>query len=176
MYDLENCMYRLQGLRELGVSVAIDDFGTGYSSLSYLQKLPVSRVKIDQSFVHGITSRAQETLPLIRAIVDLAHGLGLTVIAEGVETENQLEALTIAGCDLVQGYLIHRPQPASEVEAHSASFRRTWRGWGPRCGRIRKSRTPSSMVYQRSSRSRSSNRRNAEAVASAQSSSVQGPG
>jgi diguanylate cyclase (GGDEF)-like protein len=117
MYDLENCMHRLQGLRELGVSVAIDDFGTGYSSLSYLQKLPVSRVKIDQSFVHGITSRAQETLPLIRAIVDLAHGLGLTVIAEGVETENQMEALSIAGCDLVQGYLIHRPQPASEVEA-----------------------------------------------------------
>ena len=117
MYDLENCMYRLQGLRELGVSVAIDDFGTGYSSLSYLQKLPVSRVKIDQSFVQGITSRAQETLPLIRAIVDLAHGLGLTVIAEGVETENQMEALTLAGCDLVQGYLIHRPQPASEVEA-----------------------------------------------------------
>ena len=116
MYDLDNCMYRLQGLRELGVSVAIDDFGTGYSSLSYLQKLPVSRVKIDQSFVQGITSRAQETLPLIRAIVDLAHGLGLTVIAEGVETENQLEALTAAGCDLVQGYLIHRPQPASEVE------------------------------------------------------------
>jgi len=74
-------------------------------------------VKIDQSFVQGITSRAQETLPLIRAIVDLAHGLGLTVIAEGVETENQMEALTTAGCDLVQGYLIHRPQPASEVEA-----------------------------------------------------------
>lgn len=116
MYDLENCMHRLQALRELGVSVAIDDFGTGYSSLSYLQKLPVSRVKIDQSFVHGITSRSECTLPLIRAIVELAHGLGLTVIAEGVETENQLEALGAAGCDLVQGYLIHRPQPASNVE------------------------------------------------------------
>jgi diguanylate cyclase (GGDEF)-like protein len=116
MRDLENCMHRLQGLRELGVSVAIDDFGTGYSSLSYLQKLPVSRVKIDQSFVHGITGCSHGTLPLIRAIVDLAHGLGLTVIAEGVETETQLEALTAAGCDLVQGYLIHRPQPANQVE------------------------------------------------------------
>ena len=116
MYDLENCMHRLQALRELGVSVAIDDFGTGYSSLSYLQKLPVSRVKIDQSFVHGITSRSESTLPLIRAIVELAHGLGLTVIAEGVETENQMEALGAAGCDLVQGYLIHKPQPASSVE------------------------------------------------------------
>jgi diguanylate cyclase (GGDEF)-like protein len=115
MYDLENCMDRLQGLRELGVSVAIDDFGTGYSSLFYLQRLPVSRVKIDQSFVHGITARSQETLPLIRAIVDLAHGLGLTVIAEGVETEHQLEALAGVGCDLVQGYLIHRPQASSRV-------------------------------------------------------------
>lgn len=117
MYDLENCMHRLQGLRELGVSVAIDDFGTGYSSLFYLQKLPVSRVKIDQSFVRGITARSKGTLPLIRAIVDLAHGLGLTVIAEGVENESQLEALTKAGCDLVQGYLIHRPQPATHAEA-----------------------------------------------------------
>jgi diguanylate cyclase (GGDEF)-like protein len=127
MYDLENCMNRLQSLRELGVSVAIDDFGTGYSSLFYLQRLPVSRVKIDQSFVHGITGRSQETLPLIRAIVDLAHGLGLKVIAEGVESESQLEALTKAGCDLVQGFLIHRPQPASQVEA---SFRKLSRGPG----------------------------------------------
>jgi len=115
MYDLENCMNRLQSLRELGVSVAIDDFGTGYSSLFYLQRLPVSRVKIDQSFIHGITGRSQETLPLIRAIVDLAHGLGLKVIAEGVETEHQREALTAAGCDLMQGYLIHKPQPASQA-------------------------------------------------------------
>ena len=116
MYSLGDCMHRLQGLRELGVSVAIDDFGTGYSSLSYLQKLPVSRVKIDQSIVQGITNRSQDTVPLIRAIVDLAHGLGLTVIAEGVETERQLEVLAAARCDQVQGYLIHMPQPASQFE------------------------------------------------------------
>jgi diguanylate cyclase (GGDEF)-like protein len=122
MYSFGDCMHRLHGLRELGVSVAIDDFGTGYSSLSYLQKLPVSRVKIDQSFVQGITDRSQETLPLIRAIVDLAHGLGLTVIAEGVETEHQLEVLAAAGCDQVQGYLIHRPQPASQVETAFRQF------------------------------------------------------
>ena len=115
MHNLGDCMSSLQDLRDLGVSVAIDDFGTGYSSLSYLQKLPVSRVKIDQSFVQGITDHSQETLPLIRAIVDLAHGLGLTVIAEGVETERQLDALSTVGCDLVQGYLIHRPQPASQM-------------------------------------------------------------
>jgi diguanylate cyclase (GGDEF)-like protein len=124
MYSLGDCIHRLQGLRELGVSVAIDDFGTGYSSLAYLQKLPVNRVKIDQSFVHGITNRSQETLPLIRAIVDLAHGLGLTVIAEGVETEQQLEVLAAAGCDQVQGYLIHKPQPASELETVFHGF---WR-------------------------------------------------
>jgi diguanylate cyclase (GGDEF)-like protein len=122
MYSFVDCMHRLRDLRELGVSVAIDDFGTGYSSLSYLQKLPVSRVKIDQSFIHGITDRSQETLPLIRAIVDLAHGLGLTVIAEGVETERQFEALAAAGCDQVQGYLIHRPQPSSQVETALRQF------------------------------------------------------
>jgi len=117
LYNLGESISRLQGLRELGVSVAIDDFGTGYSSLSHLQKLPVSRVKIDQSFVQSINDRAQETLPLIRAIVDLAHGLGLTVLAEGVETEHQLEVLATAGCDLVQGHLIHRPQPAGQAES-----------------------------------------------------------
>jgi diguanylate cyclase (GGDEF)-like protein len=122
MYSFGDCMHRLQGLRELGVSVAIDDFGTGYSSLSYLQRLPVSRVKIDQSFIQGITDRSKETLPLIQAIVDLAHGLGLTVIAEGVETERQFAALVAAGCNQVQGYLIHRPQAANQVEAAFGQF------------------------------------------------------
>jgi diguanylate cyclase (GGDEF)-like protein len=122
MYSFADCMHRLHDLRELGVSVAIDDFGTGYSSLSYLQKLPVSRVKIDQSFIAGITERTQETLPLIRAIVDLAHGLGLTVIAEGVETERQFEALAAVGCDQVQGYFIHRPQPPSLMDAAFRQF------------------------------------------------------
>ena len=121
MHNLGDCMSRLQGLRELGVSVAIDDFGTGYSSLSYLQKLPVSRVKVDQSFVHAITDHLQETLPLIRAILDLAHGLGLTVVAEGVETEHQLAVLAAAGCDFVQGHLIHRPQPASRYPRRTST-------------------------------------------------------
>jgi len=122
MYDLENCMNRLQELRDLGVSIAIDDFGTGYSSLFYLQRLPVSRVKIDQSFVQAIRPGSQETIPLIRAIVDLAHGLGLTVIAEGVETEVQREALALAGCDQMQGYLIHRPQTASQLTHALSQF------------------------------------------------------
>src|SRR5580704_2648756 len=122
MYSFGDCMHRLHGLRDLGVSVAIDDFGTGYSSLSYLQRLPVSRVKIDQSFIQGITERSQDTLPLIQAIVDLAHGLNLTVIAEGVETERQFAALVAAGCNQVQGYLIHKPQPASQVEVAMRQF------------------------------------------------------
>jgi diguanylate cyclase (GGDEF)-like protein len=116
MHNIEDCLERLAALRELGVTVAIDDFGTGYSSLGYLQKLPVNRVKIDQSFVNGITSQSQETLPLIRAIVDLAHGLGLEVIAEGVETESQFQVLRSAGCDAAQGYLLHKPGPAHEIE------------------------------------------------------------
>jgi diguanylate cyclase (GGDEF)-like protein len=115
MHNIDDCLRRLSALRELGVTVAIDDFGTGYSSLGYLQKLPVNRVKVDQSFVSGITSRSQETLPLIRAIVDLAHGLGLEVIAEGVETESQLEVLRSAGCDAVQGFLLHKPCRAEEL-------------------------------------------------------------
>jgi len=122
MYSFGDCMHQLTSLRELGVSVAIDDFGTGYSSLSYLQKLPVNRVKIDQSFIQGITDSSQETLPLIQAIVVLAHRLGLMVIAEGVETERQFAALSAAGCDQVQGYFIHRPQPASEVETAFRQF------------------------------------------------------
>jgi diguanylate cyclase (GGDEF)-like protein len=120
MSDFDTCMHRLRSLRDLGVSVAIDDFGTGYSSLFYLQRLPVNKVKINQSFVHGISSHSHESLALIRAIVNLAHGLKLTVIAEGVETATQRDALAAAGCDQMQGFLIHRPQPAAEM---GASFR-----------------------------------------------------
>src|SRR5262249_38300544 len=106
LVDVDNCIDRLTALRELGVMVAIDDFGTGYSSLGYLQKLPVNRVKIDRSFVTGISAESQNTLPLIRAVVDLAHGLGMEVIAEGVETEEQLGVLKETGCDAIQGFLL----------------------------------------------------------------------
>jgi EAL domain-containing protein (putative c-di-GMP-specific phosphodiesterase class I) len=90
-------------------------------------------VKIDQSFVQSINDRANETLPLIRAIVDLAHGLGLTVLAEGLETERQLEVLSTAGCDLVQGHLIHRPEPAGQAEAAFRQLCPTWSGSDSRC-------------------------------------------
>ena len=99
-------------LRKLGVGVAIDDFGTGYSSLSYLHKLPISTLKIDQSFVREISSQpehGQESAPIIRTIITLAHNLGMSVVAEGVETEAQHDLLVRLGCEGLQGYFLHRP-------------------------------------------------------------------
>lgn len=99
-------------LRKLGVGVAIDDFGTGYSSLSYLHKLPISTLKIDQSFVREISAHpehGQESAPIIRTIITLAHNLGMSVVAEGVETEVQRDVLVRLGCEGLQGYFLHRP-------------------------------------------------------------------
>lgn len=103
----------LHALRALGVGIAIDDFGTGQSSLAYLQKLPAHELKIDRSFVHGVGDEPKRR-ELLGAIVRLGHSLGLTVTAEGVETEAELEVLRHAGCDLAQGYLIARPMPVEE--------------------------------------------------------------
>jgi diguanylate cyclase (GGDEF)-like protein len=94
-------------LRALGTRLSVDDFGTGYSSLSRLNTLPIDEVKIDRSFIHGLDSQAGRTI--VRASIAMAHGLGLRVVAEGVETERQLRALRETGCDDVQGYLISRP-------------------------------------------------------------------
>jgi diguanylate cyclase (GGDEF)-like protein/PAS domain S-box-containing protein len=102
----------LAELRKLGLGIAIDDFGTGYSSLSYLHKLPVSRLKIDQSFVCEIGADpldGRDEAPIIRTIIALARNLGLTVIAEGVETPSQHTLLKSLGCDGFQGFLLHRP-------------------------------------------------------------------
>jgi EAL domain-containing protein (putative c-di-GMP-specific phosphodiesterase class I) len=115
MEYMDDSLPRLYELQRMGITMAIDDFGTGYSSLSYLQKLPVSSVKIDQSFVQEISEHSTATIPVIQAIVDMAHGMGLHVVAEGVETELQLHALRVVGCDSLQGYLIGRPGPASEI-------------------------------------------------------------
>jgi EAL domain-containing protein (putative c-di-GMP-specific phosphodiesterase class I) len=106
----------MQQLRGIGVRIAIDDFGTGYSSLSYLRQLPVHAVKIDQSFLEGF-EYAPATLALIRAIVVLAHNIGLTVTAEGVETEDQLRLIRKAGCDRAQGHLFGGSLPSEAIEA-----------------------------------------------------------
>ncbi len=95
-------------LLDVGVRVAIDDFGTGYSSLSYLKNFPVSVLKIDRSFVQGLPNDSRDTA-IATAIITMSHGLGLSVIAEGVETAEQLEALKAKGCDAVQGYFLSRP-------------------------------------------------------------------
>ncbi|WP_235564093.1 putative bifunctional diguanylate cyclase/phosphodiesterase [Arthrobacter sp. Soil763] len=121
----DDCQIRRQlvQLRSAGVRVALDDFGTGYSSLGRLQDLPVDTLKIDQSFVGMIRSGA-EHLPILNCMIAMAHGLGLTVTAEGVETLEQAEYLIEHGCDSLQGYLFSRPQPAAALpEAVAASGR-----------------------------------------------------
>jgi EAL domain-containing protein (putative c-di-GMP-specific phosphodiesterase class I) len=97
----------LRRLSDLGVQLAVDDFGTGYSSLAYLQQFPIDLLKIDGSFVSDILSRSGSLL--VRAIVQIAHTLGLTPVAEGVESAAQADALAACGCDLVQGYHLGRP-------------------------------------------------------------------
>ena len=105
----------LHVLRKMHIAVSIDDFGTGFSSLSYLKDLPISKVKIDRSFVRGVVASADDA-SIIRAIISMAHHLGLTVVAEGVETEQQHKLLTQYGCEFFQGFLLARPMPLAELE------------------------------------------------------------
>jgi EAL domain-containing protein (putative c-di-GMP-specific phosphodiesterase class I) len=110
----------LHRLKRLGIRLALDDFGTGYSSLSYLQSFPFDRVKIDRRFV-GRLGRSAEALAIVRAVLDLARGLGMATTAEGVEREEQLSLLREAGCEEVQGFLLGRPAPLSQLDLAEAA-------------------------------------------------------
>ncbi|MCJ8271681.1 MAG: EAL domain-containing protein, partial [Psychrosphaera sp.] len=114
MEDPETAIDTLKAIHALGVKIAIDDFGTGYSSLSYLQRLPIDTVKIDLSFVRVIGSNPESDI-IVKAIINLAHTLGMKVVAEGVETQIQAAFLTELGCDYLQGYLYAKPLPAIEL-------------------------------------------------------------
>jgi len=108
MHDAPTSIALLHRLRALGVQLSIDDFGTGHSSLAYLQQLPVSELKIDRSFVQGVDSKPASQ-QLVRAMIELGHGLGLTVTAEGIETQSERDFLAQSGCDVMQGYFASRP-------------------------------------------------------------------
>lgn len=114
--DSERLLATIADLRAMGVQIAVDDFGTGYSSLGYLKQLPANSLKIDRSFIGDLSSGSKDAA-IIRAIIVMAHGLSLEVVAEGIETGEQLEALQAMGCDAVQGYLIARPGPAAELQS-----------------------------------------------------------
>ena len=112
----------LQQIRELGVSLSIDDFGTGYSSLAYLKRLPLDTLKIDRSFIQDVPASRQD-MDIIQAIIGMAHTLHLKVVAEGVETPQQLAFLREQGCDFVQGYLLSRPLPLAQLRVFLDHYR-----------------------------------------------------
>ena len=120
MREVNEALQILASLKNLGLSIAVDDFGTGYSSLNYLKQFPIDVLKIDRTFVDGLPEGEQDA-QIARAIIAMAHSLNLAVIAEGVETHEQLEFLREHGCDEVQGYLFGRPMPAHQFEAQFAN-------------------------------------------------------
>ena len=111
----------LTSFRDAGMQISLDDFGTGYSSLSYLRQLDIDFLKIDQSFVRNLSKDSSE-LSLCEAIIVMAHKLGIKVVAEGIETEEQQMLLTQAGCDYGQGYLFSKPLPAAQFDDWYRSF------------------------------------------------------
>jgi len=114
MEDPGSAQATLRKLRELGVATSIDDYGTGYSSLAYIKQLAVNEIKIDRTFVSGMEADVSNAA-IVRSTIELGHNLGLAVVAEGVETDHELEQLRRFGCDAIQGYLCARPMAASAL-------------------------------------------------------------
>jgi diguanylate cyclase (GGDEF)-like protein/PAS domain S-box-containing protein len=115
MRDIDLAVPNLNGLHDLGIDVSIDDFGTGYSSLNYLKRLPVHKLKIDKSFISGVEADADDQ-SIVKAVIAMGHSLKLKIIAEGVETNEQLAFLRANNCDEMQGFLFSKPLPPDEVE------------------------------------------------------------
>jgi EAL domain-containing protein (putative c-di-GMP-specific phosphodiesterase class I) len=114
MHDPEHAIRVMRALRDAGMAIAVDDFGTGFSSLAYLNRFPLNALKIDRSFVKDITTDKDHAV-IARTIIEMAHSLGFTVVAEGVETEEQAALLRLLRCQLAQGFLFAKPMPAGEL-------------------------------------------------------------
>jgi diguanylate cyclase (GGDEF)-like protein len=114
MNNIKTALASLQRLHSRGITIAIDDFGTGYSSLSYLKNLPIDTLKIDRAFIKDICSDEKDK-QIVTALINMAHSMGMVVVAEGVEEQNQFDLLAALSCDEIQGYLISKPKPANEL-------------------------------------------------------------
>jgi EAL domain-containing protein (putative c-di-GMP-specific phosphodiesterase class I) len=130
LMDIDGVSLAMQECRDFGVTFALDDFGTGYSSLAYVKRLPVSRLKIDQSFVRDMLVDRND-MAILRAVMGLATAFQQGVIAEGVETTEQGIALMQLGCDCAQGYFISRPLPAQDIPSWVANWKvdAAWIDW-----------------------------------------------
>ena len=122
MNDAPRLIQMLGELRAMGVQIAVDDFGTGYSSLSYLKRFPLHRLKVDRSFIADVTTRSDDAA-IVHTIITLGHNLGLKVVAEGVESAEQLEFLRRNGCDEMQGYYFSPPLAAEKLATLLAALR-----------------------------------------------------